>query len=143
MTDSGFRNVAGVLIGMPAQAKWDDGIAMAYAIALQPFDDADVMQAVIKLLRTEEFRPSPAAIIKTLGGCHDMGRLMRFIQAVHPSREETQEYFWFNQGKLTQADIAYVNENGGWSAIRRGKPTAQRQDNVRGVIDGRPTKLIG
>jgi hypothetical protein len=142
MTDNGFRNVAGILIGMPAQAKWDDGVAMAYAIALQPFNDDDVMRAVVKLLRTEEFRPAPAAIIKTFGGCHDMGRLMRFIQVVHPSREDTFERLWLEQGKLTHVDVAWVSDNGGWGAIRRGKTIASGQDSTRGEIDGRHTKLI-
>jgi len=141
MTDIGFRNVAGILAGMPAQTKWDDGIAMAYGIALQPYDDADVLKAVVTLLRTEEFRPSPAAIIKGFGGCHDMGRIQRFIDRVHPAMELQNEYRWIEMAMLTDADVKWVRDNGGWGAIRKGKTIGQKAQHG-GQIDARNTKLI-
>jgi hypothetical protein len=140
MTDVGFRNVAGILSGMPAQTKWDDGIALAYGMALQPFSDDEVIKAVVTLLRTEEFRPTPAAIIKVMGKCHDMGRIQRFIDRVHPSMELQTEYRWIEMAMLTDADVKWVRDNGGWGAIRRGKPMAQK--DVRGELSGRTNKLI-
>jgi hypothetical protein len=47
MTEKAFGTVAGILSAMPAQQRWDDGVAMGYAIALNGVDDKDGVEAVV------------------------------------------------------------------------------------------------
>lgn len=137
MTEAGFANVAGILAGMPAQTKWDDGVAMVYAIVLRNHDDARVLSAVERLLHTEHFRPSVAQILESMGECHNIERIKRFICRVHPSMEDTQEVLWLRRGLLNEHDLQYVQAQGGWANVRKGgKP--QRVGEIHGgkLLDG-------
>jgi hypothetical protein len=138
MTETGFANVVGILSGMPAQTKWDDGVAMVYALVLRNHDDKRVLDAVAKLLHTEHFRPSVAMILESMGECHNIDRIKRFITRVHPSMEDTQEILWLRRGLLNEHDLQYVQAQGGWANVRKGAKPQRVVDTHGGkLLDGR------
>lgn len=127
MTDKAFGTVAGILSAMPAQQKWDDGVAVGYAIALKDVDDKTVIDVVIDLLKTEDFRPSPAAILRKVRGirCGEtsviqiFNRICRFLADVHPKMRDDREKEWLIDGDLHPFDVVAVKHIGGWQAAGR------------------------
>lgn len=121
MTDKTFGMVAGLLSAMPAQQKWDEGVAMGYAFALEDIDDELLMKAVVKLVKTEDYRPSPSKILKCIQPSSRkvdvVSRIQRFIQYTHPQTRGIRELKWLAEGKLTNEDLDAVAFLGGWNAI--------------------------
>ena len=127
MTEKAFGTVAGILSAMPAQQRWDDGVAMGYAIALNGVEDKAGIEAVIELLKTEVFRPSPAAILRKVRGlrCGEtsvqqmFNRICRYLADVHPSKRHTEESQWLLEGELHPFDIVAIKHIGGWGEAGR------------------------
>ncbi len=117
MTEKAFGTVAGILSAMPAQQRWDDGVAMGYAIALNGVDDKAGIEAVIELLKTEDFRPSPAAILRKVQQMFN--RICRYLADVHPSKRHTEESQWLLEGELHPFDIVAIKHIGGWGEAGR------------------------
>jgi hypothetical protein len=121
MTDKTFGMVAGLLSAMPAQQRWDEGVAMGYAFALEGIDDEALMKAVIRLVKSEEFRPSPSKILRSLQPsvtkADIVNRIQRFIMYTHPSTRGIRELKWLSRGELKQEDLDAVAFLGGWNAI--------------------------
>jgi hypothetical protein len=121
MTDKTFAMVAGLLSSMPAQQRWDDGVAMAYGIVLRDIDDDVLTRAVIKLVKSEDFRPSPSKILRSLQPsvtkADIVSRIQRFIMYTHPSTRGIRELKWLSRGELKQEDLDAVAFLGGWNSI--------------------------
>jgi len=131
MTSDMFGVIAGLLSAMPAQQRWDDGVASLYAFALKDISDEDGWSAVTALIQTVDYRPSPASIIRKVALIKNpeidtsraMSRINRFIAYTHPSERDRQVQRYLDLGRLYQSDIELVEFLGGWNAI--GNRTAE------------------
>jgi len=123
MTEKTFGTVAGILSAMPAQQRWDNGVATGYAIALRDVDDQSGLNAVIELLKSEDFRPAPASILRKVRAmqCGEtsvrqmFNRICRYLSDVHPSQRNTNESKWLSDGELHPFDVVAIKYIGGWS----------------------------
>lgn len=121
MTDKTFGMVAGLLSAMPAQQRWDDGVAMGYALVLKDLDDDVLLKTVIRLVKGEDFRPSPSKILRSLQPsvtkADIVSRIQRFIMYTHPSTRGIRELKWLSRGELKHEDLDAVAFLGGWNSI--------------------------
>jgi hypothetical protein len=121
MTDKTFAMVAGLLSAMPAQQRWDEGVAMAYALVLKDIDDDVLIKSVIMLVKSDDFRPSPSKILRSLQPsvtkADIVSRIQRFILYTHPSTRDMRELKWVTRGELKQEDLDAVAFLGGWNSI--------------------------
>ena len=123
MTEKTFGTVAGILSAMPAQQRWDDGVATGYAIALRDVDDKSGLDAVITLLKSEDFRPSPAMILRKVRSmqCGEtsviqmFNRICRYLSDVNPVHRQERETEWLSCGELHPFDVVAIKYVGGWS----------------------------
>lgn len=67
MTQRTFERLCLLLAPLPSSAPWTEGSEIAYEVGLDGLDDADIMQAVKRCLRSSKFRPSVSEIIAALG----------------------------------------------------------------------------
>lgn len=146
MTDKAFGTVAGILSAMPAQQRWDDGVAVGYALSLKDVDDKTAIDVVIDMLKTEDFRPSPAAILRRVRGirCGEtsviqmFNRICRFLSDVHPRMRTEREVEWLTDGDLHPFDIVAVKYIGGWQVagkMDRDKLTSALRDWTKDAND--------
>lgn len=67
MTPRTFERLCLLLAPLPSSAPWTEGSEIAYEVGLDGIDDADIMQAVKRCLRSSRFRPSVCEIIEAMG----------------------------------------------------------------------------
>lgn len=123
MTEKTFGTVAGILSAMPAQQRWDDGVATGYAIALRDVDDKSGLDAVIALLKSEDFRPSPAMILRKVRAmqCGEtsviqmFNRICQYLSDVNPVHRQEREGEMLRCGELHPFDVVAIKYVGGWS----------------------------
>ena len=123
MTEKTFGTVAGILSAMPAQQRWDDGVATGYAIALREVDDKSGLDAVIALLKSEDFRPSPAMILRKVRTlqCGEtsviqmFNRICLYLSEVNPMHRQEKEPEWLTSGELHPFDLVAIKYVGGWT----------------------------
>ena len=135
MTEKAFGTVAGILSAMPAQQRWDDGVATLYAISLKDVPDQMGIDAVVTLVKQVDYRPSPASILRTIASATNpdlnasriWGRIAGFVRSIHPSLREHKQKYWLLMGDLKQCDIDAVEYMGGWNAIGKRTPDENRK----------------
>jgi hypothetical protein len=139
MTEKTFGTVAGILSAMPAQQRWDDGVATGYAIALRDVDDKSGLDAVIQLLKTEDYRPSPASILRKIRmmQCGEtsvtqmFNRICRYLSDVHPMNRTEKEAQWLSEGELHPFDVVAIKYIGGW-----GRAGSMDRERLLKALDG-------
>lgn len=135
MTGEAFGVVAGFLSAMPAQQRWDDGVATLYAISLKDVPDQIGIEAVVALVKQVDYRPSPASVLRKVASITNPDvntsgiwrRINYFITLIHPSLREHKQKYWLILGDLKQCDIDVVEYMGGWNAIGKRTPDENRK----------------
>jgi hypothetical protein len=88
---------------------------------LRDIDDEVLTRAVIKLVKSEDFRPSPSKILRSLQPsvtkADIVSRIQRFIMYTHPSTRGIRELKWLSRGELKHEDLDAVAFLGGWNSI--------------------------
>lgn len=94
---------------------------MGYALVLKDLDDDVLLKTVIRLVKGEDFRPSPSKILRSLQPsvtkADIVSRIQRFIMYTHPSTRGIRELKWLSRGELKHEDLDAVAFLGGWNSI--------------------------